>query len=479
MISDSRHTNMHNKTFTVFLLAIFLIPWPHGGELTIEILPFVFVISILLCVLLIKAPYVLQENSKTIKQIKIPLTFFTLWIILSFLQAINLPSSLVHFLSPTVATINIDTKSLTDTLSISPSLSLMETLQHISYLGTFLLALTLLNNSKRVEKLATTMFLSSALMALYSLINQYTNGSIAINSAIAPWKHPWSIDTYVSGAISYKNHYASFLAMTIPLGIGLIYRKLKTEKYDFKQQNKVFDIIGFLSSINILYLLSLTVMITTLLKTTSRGGILAFLVGITLTLITLISLKNKKISSKKISTLIIGFIFLAVIAIFSGASDNLISRVESVGFNQHGRDHLRNTTLDIFADYPIFGSGPGTYSVILDKYKPFELGNSQMWSRGSHNDYLELLASHGVIGFLLLGSALLILFAKVALGLRKQHSSLFGIQISCYCGIIIIMASAALDFNFQLPVNAIYFYLLLAMAIKIPLLKRSKERSNQ
>lgn len=478
MTNNSRHNQENKKIFSVFLLGVFILPWPHGGELTREILPFVFIVSTLLCLLFIKSPYLLAENKKAIRKIKIPLIIFTLWIILTLLQSMSLPSNLVHFLSPSIALINTDTKNLTDTLSISPSLSLMETLQHITYFGTFLLAFLLLNNRMYIERLASTMFFSSALMALYSLINLYTNGSITINSAIPPWQHSWSINTYVSGAISYKNHYATFLAFTIPLGVGLLYRKFKAERYRYKQQNKTAHIIEFLLSINVIYLLSLFSMIITLIKTTSRGGILSFIVGITLTLITLIIIKRVKINRKRVTNFSLIFVFLAVFTIFSGISDNLISRVENVGMNQHGRDLLRVATLDIFLDYPLFGSGPGTYPVILDKYKPFELENSQVWSRGSHNDYLELLASHGIIGFLLLGSALLILFKQAVVGLQRQTSSLFSIQISCYCGIIIIMTSAALDFNFQLPVNAIYFYLLLAMAIKIPLLKKVKERSN-
>lgn len=479
MKNNSHHNNTYEMIFTIFLLAVFLIPWPHGGELTVEILPFSFVISILLCILFIKNHSILQESHEALNTIRIPLIVFALWIIFSLFQSLNLPSSLVHFLSPTKASINIDIKSSTDTLSISPSLSLMETLQHISYLSTFLLAFILLNSSKRVEKLASTMFLSSALMAIYSLINQYTNGSITINSAIEPWQHSWSLNTYISGAISYKNHYASFLAFTIPLGVGLIYSKLKNEKYKFSLKNKATSVIYFLSSTNTIYILSLFLMIITLIKTTSRGGILAFIVGVVLTLITLVAIKRVKINRKRIANFGIIIFLLATAAIFSGTTDNLITRVESVGLNQHGRDLLRSATLDIFTDYPLFGSGPGTYSVILDKYKSFELENSKMWSRGSHNDYLELLASHGIIGFLLLGSALLILFRQVALGLRRYHSSLFGIQISCFCGITIIMTSAALDFNFQLPVNAIYFYLLLAMAVRIPLIKTSKRRQNQ
>jgi O-antigen ligase len=102
-------------------------------------------------------------------------------------------------------------------------------------------------------------------------------------------------------------------------------------------------------------------------------------------------------------------------------------------------------------------------------------------SKRAHNDYLELLANQGVIGFSLLGAATLLLLLKLFRGLKKNKrgntQSLYGLQVASFCSVIAILVHSLADFNFHLPVNAVYFYLILAIGIKCQQLKKPKQRS--
>jgi O-antigen ligase len=91
-------------------------------------------------------------------------------------------------------------------------------------------------------------------------------------------------------------------------------------------------------------------------------------------------------------------------------------------------------------------------------------------SKRAHNDYLELLANQGLIGFTLLGLAILLLMIKLYQGLSKSLNSkkkaLQGLQIASFCSSLAILLHSLADFNFHLPVNVVYFYLIIAIGIK-------------
>lgn len=162
--------------------------------------------------------------------------------------------------------------------------------------------------------------------------------------------------------------------------------------------------------------------------------------------------------------------------ISTGATDKLSQRYEKQGLDPSGRDIMLVTVSKIVKKYPLFGSGAGTYPVIQHQYKPAELGNTAM-SKRAHNDYLEFLCNLGIIGFILLMSALILLYIKLVLLLKNTGNNFIGINIACFSSISAICMHSLIDFNFHLPANAIYFFMILAAGLQAGQL--SKLRSNR
>lgn len=65
---------------------------------------------------------------------------------------------------------------------------------------------------------------------------------------------------------------------------------------------------------------------------------------------------------------------------------------------------LRENAMEIFKTHPIFGVGLDTF-----KYYTVRMGTAQIYA---HNNYLELLASTGIVGFLLFYSSIMNIFTK-------------------------------------------------------------------
>jgi O-antigen ligase len=453
----------NNKEFSILLFIVFILPWPHGGELVWQY--FIFCISIFS----LSAIYFINKiNNKNIefsilKSIKIPLVLIGTWLFFQVLQVLPLPINLSNVAEQPLNTNNWQT------ISIATNVTLIEIIKHTSYIIMFILTLLLLNTKQRVLMLANTLFTSSTIIAIYSLVNHYTNGSFSLISSIPPWTASW--EKVAHGTFSYQNHYASFLTLTIPLGYGLIYANIKKSSYKNNDKSLLEKTLNLLMSINGLYLLSLLVMTIALFKTASRGGNLIFTISITLTFfcVLLQENKSKKKKMKKAVLLTMCMIVIGLLVTLTGVTDSLIKRVNSEGYNPNGRALMYQSALKIIKQRPVTGTGAGTYPVLQHKYKAPELGRTAM-SKRAHNDYLELLTNQGVIGFSLLGTAMLLLYIRLLMSLKKNRSnytsSLHGMKTACFCSVTAILLHSLVDFNFHLPANAVYFYLILALGVQ-------------
>ena len=88
-------------------------------------------------------------------------------------------------------------------------------------------------------------------------------------------------------------------------------------------------------------------------------------------------------------------------------------------------------------------------------------------SKRAHNDYFEYLCNLGIIGFSLLMIAMAILYLKLFKQLKKTtKSNLMGIKIACFTSVSAISIHSLMDFNFHLPANAIYFFIILAAGLQ-------------
>lgn len=454
----------NSKTFITFLFIVFMLPWPHGGEVVWQYLLICISIFSLAAITLFRYVNKNKENFVPFTNIKFPLVLMGAWIFFQIFQIIPLP---IKFSTVTVQSIeNLNWQ----TISVAPNITIVELIKHISYITFFILTILLVNTKARVLVLANTLFFSSTIIAIYSLINHYTSGLIDLVSSIPPWTLSWERATH--GTFSYQNHYASFLTLTIPLGFGLIYHGVIDIKKQIKNNSKRKITIDLIMSINGLYLLSLIIMYIALVESSSRGGNVIFVISILIAYFSVLFQQTKR-TTKKIkhaSFVLLGTSIICFIAVTSGITGTLSDRLLSQGFKPSGRDVMHQTAIRIIKKRPIVGTGAGTYPVLQHKYKSPLLGASKM-SKRAHNDYLEMLSNQGIMGFGLLAIATGILYFKLFRGLRKNLNknirSLYGLQIACFCSVTAILLHSLADFNFHLPANTVYYNLILAMGLQI------------
>lgn len=462
MSNTKQEVNLTNSGIYGFLLFIIItLPWFHGGEVNWQYQIFEIVIFLMFTIYAVK---LIKNNNQQkslqhLLSLKLPILLFSMFCLYSLSQSIQLP----FFNNQYIENINyFNIEKQHNYISISPTHSLNEALKQLSYLAIFIVTTLVVTTHKRVITVITLLFSIAAITAIYALINYYTKGGFLYMETLPPWQA--SNYTTIHGPLSYKNHYASFLILTIPLGFGL----MLSNKLN-KSRSNLTKLLNFSLSKNIVFLLTSLFMVLVLVFNTSRGGLLSFFLGTFITIIFLMYIKRVQTNNiyKKIAALLL----LIAIIILSGLSDRLFERINNYGEN--GRDTLRYTALQIAQDNPILGTGAGTYPAIQHMYKSENLNGNKMWQH-VHNDYFELLSNQGAIGIILLGSTIILLLIRLISGIKSNKNSLFSIQVACLGSVLCVLIHSFMDFNFQLPLISVYFYIILAIGLKIPSLKRTK-----
>ena len=116
--------------------------------------------------------------------------------------------------------------------------------------------------------------------------------------------------------------------------------------------------------------------------------------------------------------------------------------------------------LTIVADYPAFGTLPGSWAAAFPRYRSSYIG---AFFDEAHNDYVPYLAENGVIGMTLL--AVIVLWSlMVALKTQYQRRDplMRGLAFASIMGTIAILIHSSVDFYSQIPSNAMLFMVLLA-----------------
>ena len=122
---------------------------------------------------------------------------------------------------------------------------------------------------------------------------------------------------------------------------------------------------------------------------------------------------------------------------------------------------MARLSLPLVADYRWFGSGGGTYYVAFPKYRSPELTFTFDYT---HNDYVQFMVETGLIGTALVGLLVLWTFIIALCTQYVRRDALSrGVAFGVTMGIISLMIHSWVDFNLQIPANALTFVTLLAL----------------
>ena len=355
------------------------------------------------------------------------------------------------------------TESRMTTLSFFPFGTKIEFFKLLALAGLFIFLLhwRLSENGYRImNHLVIAIFLVGVFESLYGIFEFFSGHRHILNL-------DWSGRTSsVTGTFVNRNYFAGYLLMVIPLSIGSFFSRGRHEPGRFRGWRHR---LSSLDGRDLLLGFGLTLMILGLLLSASRMGILSLLISFTL-----ISLlfrdphRGQKVS--KVPALIFG---LAVLWAAWIGLDAVVSRFFMVSEGLKSRWMIWVNTLGILKDFPLLGSGLGTFTEVFSMYRSFHIVGLVTHAE---NDFLQLASEVGLFGSGLLLALFLFLFFKAASGVRSlsRGEPQRYIAIGGLVGILALMFHSIVERNIQVPANAFLYAVIWAMVLTIGLAPRSK-----
>lgn len=227
-----------------------------------------------------------------------------------------------------------------------------------------------------------------------------------------------------------KNHFAYLMEMAFGLAAGLVIVQTSKQR---------------------LFYLALLLPITLgLLVSNSRGGIIAMLAQVVIAALLLM----------KGSALRIAFAAVLIAGVFLVAALSDLSLNAAAANEGASRYDIWRATLKLFAAHPLLGIGLGAYWIGITAHHD---ASGVLVPQEAHNDYLELLASGGVVGFAI-GVWFLV---SVIRNVRERWWSNTGFvraaRIGAFLGIAGVAVHSLLDFGLHLMSNTVVFLTLIMM----------------
>ena len=296
----------------------------------------------------------------------------------------------------------------------------------------------------RLRQLLWLLCINGALLGMECIV-QRASGSSKLLFLIQPLVNPEGESQF--GPYHYRSNAAQYFNLLWPVCLGFWWSLLRAGGLRFKLHHVL--------------LLCAAIMAACPIISTSREGALVAAGMLVLAVIFL-----AVFGIPKSSFAMLGFFLVLALALgwYFGWS-SLEPRMEQIGEGYNYREAMYDAAKPMAADYPIYGTGPGTFATVFQLYL---VSPSTYWPEQLHNDWLETRITFGWAGTALLLAAL----ACVALrwfvpgGIRGGRRFV----VLIWLALAGCLLEARFDFPFQ--IHSILFLFLVFCAVLFSVSRR-------
>ena len=381
------------------------------------------------------------------------------------LQVVPLPAALVRLVSP--ATYEFQKlysphfgRMKLMSLSIAPSSTLRDGLLLLTCFLLGFLVLKTVGHGREIRTLIVVLACSGVFQALYGLFELTRD-----EPRILFYKKLFSPGS-VTGTFVNRSHLSGYLEMIIPLAVGLVIARMNLLTFGlkgFREKFQLWTSKGIL--VNVLLLAAAVVMALGVVLSNSRSGLVVLVFAVFLFL-GLSVLDYSRVgfrqpwAGKSVRAVVLA---VTALAVWIGVGST-IQRFALDDLLHEDRPLYWSNTAGIVADFPLFGTGLGTFASVYSAYE--KRGGTEMRLVHAHNDYLEYLSELGVVGALLLFGIVLYIAVRAFLAWRKRRNTeARGLALGGIVSLAGIGLHAVTDFNLRIPANMVLFTVVLCLTL--------------
>jgi O-antigen ligase len=314
-----------------------------------------------------------------------------------------------------------------------------------------------------LARLVTALAFLGLGVALFAIVQRAAAGE-ALSPPIYGLWHPEQ-GGMPFGPFVNPNHFAGWMVLTLSLTIGYFFG-LSHASWEARGRRLSAWLVWLTrpeaGRVALVGLCSLA-MATAVVLSRSRSGLAALLVALLV-----FGFRAVRQSSRALPRVAAVATLVAVLmgALAWGGSDAVLMKFGRSSADMPGRLRAWHDAVHIASDFPLFGSGLGTFGLTMLVYQS---GSRDVSFTQAHNDYLQLAAEGGV----LVSTAALVLIAMIASlswhrGSRDDDPIVSWIRTGAAAGMIGLAAQSTVEFSLQMPGVAALFVVLVAIAVHRP-----------
>ena len=378
-----------------------------------------------------------------------------------WLQQVPLPVNWVNTLSPVAVQIQFDAAVALGlavpeyvTISVDAHATRVSAMLTLAYYLLFCLTLLLVSDTRKVKAFAWVFIIQGTFQALFGSLSTLSGMEMLL---FAPKEDYLGVAT---GTYVNRNSFAGALEIALAMGVGLLIAQL-SDKKAYSRSEWLRQTLTTLMSNKVILRTALAVMVVGLVLSRSRMGNTAFFFSLMATGLLYVVLRKQLTRGMLVLFASLIVIDTAIISHWFGL-EKLVQRLEATSLGNETRPEVAGRTLDaIIADYPLTGSGGGTFYTTLPQYHD---GSWRGFYDLAHNDFLQFsleygIPAHTILGILVLASA----WQAVKAIHQRRHKLMTGMGFASLMGMLAIMIHSSVDFNLQIPANAAMFVCLMAV----------------
>ncbi len=332
----------------------------------------------------------------------------------------------------------------------------------MAYLSIFGLVIAYFREPREIQRLTMALILIGFGVALLGILQKYAwNGKVL-------WIREVRDSGAAFGPFINRNHFAGYMEMMIPLAVGYSVAAISNNpgKGPTAWKRMIDRLTSESANQFALLFFMVVVMSVSLVLTLSRAGIVSFLTALILVgMILWIDRARKRWAL--LPAVIVSFLLVSLTWFGIGP---IVDRLQTLfhlpeDASLQGRVEVWRDTAALVSDFPVTGAGLGAFGAAFPAYKT---GPEQIVFDHAHNDYVQLLAETGWVGFGLAIAGILISAGMIISGLiRRRNPRARGLLMGAATGLLAMLVHGINDFNFHIPSNALMFSVILGLALNL------------
>lgn len=391
----------------------------------------------------------------------LPIVFFLGWVVL---QLVPLPIGIIRLISP--HTVSLRNGLLSGLSSAENASSVTLSLYHLATRDdlivvllastVFVAVLNVYRRSRQVERLLMAIAIIGLVIALIQLA-QALGGAKAVYGSI-----PTPGDRVaLGGPFINRNNFAQFMDLSVGAALGLLLMRGRRLIMDFGGGRCGFERAIRSPAVRSLWLLALAVLlgICSIFLSLSRGGTVALLAAIA---VTVVALGRSRMMSGWV-WLLAAVMIAALGVVLALGFNSMYDRIAALQHEQNNRWQIVKDLTVVWRQFPVSGTGLGTHEFV---YPAYDRSNLPTLAVHAEDEYAQLIEETGFVGLAIVLAFVAIVWGGWYRSTRRGTSGRAAIAFGLGLGLLAVMIHSTVDFAMHVPAVAILAAVTCALLVR-------------